>query len=92
MGVNDVEDKRYDLILVVGCNQTQARDLWAMVRHKYPVASRVKYVSRNPCGLDGLNYQGMLIVLVGTYWLNPVMDSTGMKWLMKLGAEVVREE
>lgn len=90
--IRDTKDKRCDLILVVGCNQRQSRDLWKGVRHKYPVPGRVKYMGRNEYQLDGLNPQGMLIVLVGTYWFNPIMDSRTMKLYLKHGATVVREE
>lgn len=82
------------LILVVGKDITQARDLWKDLglRDKYPREARVKYVSRNPFMLDGLNPDGMLIVLIGQHWLNPIMESSVMKQYMKFGATVVKEE
>ncbi|OMD85602.1 hypothetical protein BSK49_18985 [Paenibacillus odorifer] len=81
------------LILVVGKDVTQARDLWKDLglRDKYPSEARVKYVSRNPFMLDGLNPDGMLIVLIGQHWLNPIMESSVMNHYMKFGATVVKE-
>lgn len=80
------------LILVVGRDTSQARDLWKRVRDKYPREARVKYVSRNPFMLDGLNPDGMLIVLVGEYRLNPIMESWSMRYFMDNGAVVVEED
>ncbi|OMD20669.1 hypothetical protein NSS98_25420 [Paenibacillus sp. FSL E2-0274] len=82
------------LILVVGRDVTQARDLWKDLglRDKYPREARVKYVSRHSFMLDGLNSDGMVIVLVGGYWLNPIMESWSMRWFMNNGAIVVKEE
>ena len=80
------------LILVVGKDITQARDIWkdSSLRDKYPREVRVKYVSRNPFMLDGLNPDGMLIVLVGQHWLNPIMESWRMRFFMNNGATVAK--
>lgn len=80
------------LILVVGKNVTQARDLWKDLglRDKYPREARVKYVSQNPFMLDGLNPDGILIILVGEHWLNPIMESSVMHHYLKRGATVAR--
>jgi hypothetical protein len=82
------------LILVVGKDVTQARDLWKDLglRDKYPREARVKYVSQNPFMLDGLNPDGMLIILIGQHWLNPIMESWSMRFFMNNGAIVVKEE
>ncbi|WP_342477794.1 hypothetical protein NYE24_00615 [Paenibacillus sp. FSL H7-0350] len=81
-------------ILVVGKDVTQARNLWKDLglRDKYPREAKVKYVSRNPFILDGLNPAEMLIVLVGQHWLNPIMESSVMQHYMKRGATVVNHE
>lgn len=90
MTVNTVTAPR--LILVVGKDVTQARDLWKDLglRDKYPREARVKYVSRNPYMLDGLNPAGMLIVLLGQHEQNPIMESSVMNQFIKLGATVAR--
>ncbi|ETT46287.1 hypothetical protein BSK66_25580 [Paenibacillus odorifer] len=81
------------LILVVGKDVTQAHDLWKGLglREKYPSEARVKYVSRNSSMLDGHDPFSMLIILVGQYWLNPIMESSVINHYMKFGATVVKE-
>lgn len=82
------------LILVVGKDVTQARDLWKDLglRDKYSREARVKYVSRNQYMLDGHDPFSTLIILVGQYWLNPIMDSSVMKHYLKFGVTVVEQE
>ncbi|MFD3261868.1 hypothetical protein ACE3MQ_25030 [Paenibacillus lentus] len=86
--------KRYDLILVIGRNSTEARSLWKLVKAKYPREARVKFVSRNEYMLDGLNpmTMKMQIVLVGGYWLNPIYESRSIRQLLKMGVDVVKEK
>jgi hypothetical protein len=81
------------LILVVGKDITQARDLWKDLglEDKYPREVRVKYVSRNHFMLDGLKPDGMMIILVGEYWINPIIKSSVMNHYMEHGAIVVKE-
>ncbi|PAD73896.1 hypothetical protein [Paenibacillus campinasensis] len=90
--MSEARFKPYDTILVIGKDSAQAQFLWRYVREKYPKDARVKFVSRNEYTLYGLDASKMLIVLVGEYWLNPVLESSPIQWFKRLGAKVAVEK
>ncbi|MFU1798187.1 hypothetical protein ACM1RC_30325 [Paenibacillus azoreducens] len=91
--MSEHEEKRYDTILVVGKNQEQARSLWQDMKDKYKKTTWgfVKFAGRKERQLDGHRPFGMLIVLVGEYWLNPITNCETFQMFKRLGADVVEE-
>lgn len=87
------QTKRYDTILVIGKNQEQAKHLWKDVKDKYKKTTWgfVKFVGRKEHQLEGHNPMGMLIVLVGEHWLNPITNCKVFQMFRRLGADVIEE-
>ena len=92
MSNTDVSAKEYDMILVIGSGQDQAKFLWDAFRHKY--SGRVRFLSRNEYMLDGYNplTRKILIVLLDGHSFNPITKSKAFQYLVNNGAEVVEEK
>lgn len=78
--------------LVVGRTVNEAKTIWNRVKTNYPNYKYTKFVSRNPCGIDGINAENATLYMLPGYAENPIVKDSHFQWLIKLAAEVIYVE
>lgn len=75
--------------LVVGRTVNEAKTIWNRVKSNYPSYKYTKFVSRNPCGIDGINAENVTLYMLPGYTENPIIKDPHFQWLIQLAAEVI---
>ncbi|MCY9052460.1 hypothetical protein MOE90_01980 [Bacillus spizizenii] len=78
--------------LVVGRTVNEAKTIWNRVKTNYPNYKYTKFVSRNPCGIDGINVENVTLYMLPGYAENPIVEDRHFRWIIKLAAEVIYVE
>ncbi|WP_439024392.1 hypothetical protein [Bacillus halotolerans] len=78
--------------LVVGRTVSEAKTIWNRVKANYPSFKYTQFVSRNPCGIDGINAEDVTLYMLPGYAENPIVKDSHFQWLVKLAAEVIYVE
>ncbi|ARV43525.1 hypothetical protein BCV50_00290 [Bacillus subtilis] len=78
--------------LVVGRTVSEAKTIWNRVKANYPSYKYTQFVSRNPCGIDGINTENATIYMLPGYDENPIVKDPHFQWLIKLAYEVIYVE
>ncbi|WEY98885.1 hypothetical protein P5634_13520 [Bacillus subtilis] len=75
--------------LVVGRTVSEAKTIWNRVKANCPNYKYTKFVSRNPCGIDGINAENATLYMLPGYAENPIIKNPHFQWLIQLAAEVI---
>ncbi|MCY7910999.1 hypothetical protein MOB65_19240 [Bacillus inaquosorum] len=78
--------------LVVGRTVSEAQAIWKRVKANYPNYKYTQFLSRNPCGIDGINADNTTLYMLPGYAENPIVKDSHFQWLIKLAAEVIYVE
>lgn len=78
--------------LVVGRTVSEAKTIWNRVKANYPSFKYTQFVSRNPCGIDGINTEDVTLYMLPGYAENPIVKDPHFQWLFKLAYEVIYVE
>lgn len=84
--------EKWRTALVVGRTVSEAKAVWNRVKANYPSYKYTKFVSRNPCGIDGINAENTTLHMLPGYAENPIVKDPHFQWIIKLAAEVIYVE
>ncbi|MEC0429286.1 hypothetical protein [Bacillus subtilis] len=86
------DTSKWRTALVVGRTVSEAKTKWNCVKANYPSFKYMQFVSRNPCGIDGINAEDVTLYMLPGYVENPIVKDSHFQWLVKLAAEVIYVE
>ncbi|HEQ3553570.1 hypothetical protein ACX3X3_13570 [Bacillus subtilis] len=84
-----LSESKWRTALVVGRTVNEAKTIWNRVKSNYPSYKYTKFVSRNPCGIDGINAENVTLYMLPGYTENPIIKNPHFQWLIQLAAEVI---
>ncbi|MEK4559521.1 hypothetical protein [Bacillus sp. FSL K6-0036] len=86
------DTSKWRTALVVGRTVSEAKTIWNRVKANYPNYKYTQFVSRNPCGIDGINAEDVTLYMLPGYTENPIVKDPHFQWLFKLAYEVIYVE
>ncbi|MED4844086.1 hypothetical protein [Bacillus atrophaeus] len=78
-------------VFVVGRTVTHAKKQWSNIRSRYPHYESPRFISRNAANLDGLDPDGMVLVLLKGYLENPIVKNEYFHYLVDNVSDVKYE-
>ncbi|MED4523641.1 hypothetical protein P9257_05305 [Bacillus velezensis] len=89
---SELRNEKGRMALVIGRTVNEAKTKWKRVKANYPNYKYTQFVSRNPCGIDGINAENATLFMLPGYAENPIVKDPHFQWLIKLAAEVIYVE
>lgn len=86
------QKEKWRQALVVGRTVNEAKTIWNRVKENYPSFKYTQFVSRNPCGIDGINAENVTLYMLPGYTENPIVKDPQFQWLVKFAYEVIYVE
>ncbi|MEC0395440.1 hypothetical protein P8785_06215 [Bacillus subtilis] len=78
-------------VYVVGRTVTDAKKQWSNIRSRYPQYKSPRFISHNAANLDGLDPDGMVLVLLTGYLENPIVKNNYFRYLVENASDVKYE-
>lgn len=89
---SELRKEKWRMALVIGRTVNEAKTIWKRVKANCPSYKYTKFVSRNPCGIDGINAENATLYMLPGYVENPIVKDSHFQWLIKLASEVIYVE